>query len=158
MNKKSAENDELALARSISGRQQTLSQVIAKDAVLLTNHVLSDKQSQILKDSLVIVLSTFQHQQELLQHQIEQTKFPVPQSVFQIRLLFSSIKPYYKDILAIGQEIVQADSTLLQINSKLYCDAMLDNEQKFLAAMKEITNQYSIILNEKSRRSRYRNW
>jgi PAS domain S-box-containing protein len=150
MNKKSAENDELSLARSISGRQQTLSQVIAKDAVVLTNNLLNDKQSQTLKDSLASALTTFQHQQEILQHQIEQTKLPVPQSVFQIRLLFSTIKPYYKDIIAIGQELVQADSTLLQINRKLYVNAMLDNEQKFLFAMKEITNQYSVILNEKN--------
>ena len=35
VNKKSAENEELITARSLSGRQQTLSQVIAKQAALI---------------------------------------------------------------------------------------------------------------------------
>jgi hypothetical protein len=77
MNKKSAENEELTLARSISGRQQTLSQVIAKDVAILTDNIYSETQSQTLKDSLATILITFQHQQELLQRQIEQTKLPV---------------------------------------------------------------------------------
>jgi len=150
MNKKSAENDEVAIARSLSGRQQVLSQIIAKDAVLLTNDIVTEKQVQITKDSLAVALVAFQRQQELLQNQLEQTKMPLPQSVFKIRLLFSTIKPYYKDLLAIGQELVQADSTLLVMNRRLYLNAMMDNEQKYLTAMKDITSQYAVILNEKN--------
>ena len=151
MNKKSAENEELAKAKSISSRQQTLSQIIAKDAALLSGNILNESQSQILKDSLAAVLISFQHQQELLQQQIEETKLPVPQPVFKIRLLFSSIKPYYKDIVAVGQELVQSDSSLLNMNRKLYLRAILDNEQKFLPMMKEITTQYGIIVSEKNK-------
>jgi len=151
MNKKSAENEEFVQAKSISGRQQTYSQLIAKDAAILAGGIPNEAQSQSLKDSLAIVLVNFQHQQELLQQQIELAKLPVPQSVFKIRLLFSTIKPYYKDILAIGQELVQSDSTLLAINRKLYLRAMLDNEQKFLSLMRDITNQYTVIVSEKNK-------
>jgi len=151
MNKKSAENEGFVQSKSISGRQQTLSQMIAKDVAILSGNVFSESQKEILKDSLAANLNIFQHQQELLQQEIDQAKLPLPEPVFKIKLLFSSIKPYYKDILAIGRELLQSDSVMLRINSKLYLHSMLDNEQKFLSLMRDVTNQYSIIVAEKSK-------
>lgn len=153
MNKKTAENEEYVQAKSISGRQQTLSQLIAKDAAILSGNIFDAEQSQTIRDSLAATLSSFQRYQEMLQHEIEQEKLPVPQSVFKIRLLFSSIKPYYKDILAIGQEMVQSDTAMLRINKRIYLRAMLDNEQKFLSLMRDITSQYGVIIGEKQEES-----
>jgi PAS domain S-box-containing protein len=153
MHVKSAENEELVQAKSIAGRQQTLSQIISKEVAILTGDVFSNEQSESLKDSLGAALAIFQKQQETLQKQIELSELPVPQSIFKIRLMMSSVRPYYKSLLAIGLEIAQSDSSLLSINRKLYLREMLDNEQKFLPLMRDITNQYSIIVSEKNKES-----
>jgi len=153
MHVKSAENEELIMAKSLAGRQQTLSQVISKDVALLSGDLLSSEQSQMLKDSLGAALTVFQNQQETLQKQVERAQLPVPQSIFKIRLLISSVRPYFKSIVAIGQELTQSDSSLFSINRRLYLQEMLDNEQKFLPLMRDITNQYSIIVNEKNKES-----
>ena len=63
---KTAENEELVQAKSISGRQQTLSQTIAKDVAII-----SDAQAGIvhitgIQDSLLAALKIFQVQQEFL--------------------------------------------------------------------------------------------
>ena len=49
VNKKSAENEELILARSLSGRQQTLSQVIAKQAALIAGGLYGEAETCGLK-------------------------------------------------------------------------------------------------------------
>src|SRR5215467_14078021 len=125
MNKKTAENEEFAQAKSIAGRQQTLSQVIAKDVAVLTGNSLNESQKKVLKDSLASNLLVFQHNQEYLQQAIDSVQLPLPQPVFKIRLQFSSIKLFYKQILAIGQEVAQSDSSILNINGRVYLRALL---------------------------------
>ena len=147
---KSAENEELVQAKSISGRQQTLSQTIAKDVAIITGSTTNPLQLTTLQDSLMNTLKVFQAQQEILQQQIDKSSSPLPPELFKVRLLLSSTRPYYKSILAIGQELGQADSILLQMNRLMYLRAMLDNEQKYLPLVKEITNQYSFIVNQKN--------
>lgn len=144
----SKQNNKFVEAKSISAAQQTLSQVIAKDAALLSGDFLNQAQSSVLKDSLTNTLALFQQQEDLLQNETEQKQLPVPQSIFEIKLLFSSAHLYYKSILAIGKEMSQSDSALLNINRKLYMREMLSDEQKYLSLMKEITNRYTIIVNE----------
>ncbi|HTQ28219.1 MAG TPA: PAS domain S-box protein, partial [Puia sp.] len=153
MHVKTAENEELAQAKSVAGRQQTLSQLISKDVAILTGDALGEEESQILKDSLGRALTLFQKQQESLQKQVELSQLPLPQSIFKIRLMMSSVRPYYRSLLAIGQEIAQSDSALLNINRRLYLREMLENEQKYLPLMRDITNQYSIIVLEKNKES-----
>jgi PAS domain S-box-containing protein len=150
MHVKSAENEELIQAKSISGRQQTESQTIAKYVALLTGDAYSEAEREFLKDSLSVRLGVFQRQQEALQKQIELSPLPVPQSIFKIRLLLSEVRPYYESLLAVGQGLAQSDSALLNINKRLYLHEILDNEQKFLIAMREVTNQYALIVYEKN--------
>jgi PAS domain S-box-containing protein len=150
MHLNSTQNTKFVEAKSISGRQQTLSQVIAKDAAILAGDILNTTQSDILKDSLTNALVNFQHQEEMLKNEAEQMQLPVPQSIFQIKLLFSSAHLYYKSIYAIGKEMAQSDSALIGMNRKLYMREMLSDEQKYLSLMKEITNRYTVVLNEKS--------
>jgi PAS domain S-box-containing protein len=150
MRVKSAETEELVQAKSVSGRQQTLSQTIAKDVAIIAGSLTNPLQLNVLQDSLLNTLKVFQAQQEMLQQQIEKVSSPLPPELFKVRLLLSSSRPYYKSILAIGQELGQADSILLRMNRLMYLRAMLDNEQKYLPLTKEITNQYSLILNQKN--------
>jgi PAS domain S-box-containing protein len=146
---KSTENEELSEAKNISISQQTISQSIAKNAIILLANEVDLRQSGIYKDSLVSQLRVFEQQQTRLQKETELTQLPVPQPVLQIRLLFSSSQSYFKGLMAVSQELVQSDTTLIAINRKLYINEILYNEQKFLPLMSDITKQYRIILTEK---------
>ncbi len=149
MHIRDAENKELGQSRTIAGRQQTLSQIIAKEAAILSGNILNAAQSEALRDSLIAHLATFKKQQELLQYQMDQASLPVPQPIFRIKLMLSSIKPYYSGILNAGGELAQSDSVLLQLKGKIYLRQMMENEQQFLAMMREITGQYAEIVSKK---------
>jgi PAS domain S-box-containing protein len=145
---KSAEDQELTEAKSIAGRQQTFSQSIVKNSLLILNESTDKAQISSAKDSLQNTLTVFKQQQEFLQNEIGSQKLPLPQPVFKIRLLLSSIQSYYQNLAAVSDEISQADSTLISINKKLYIRQLLHSEQNYLPIMKDITAQYTIIANE----------
>jgi PAS domain S-box-containing protein len=153
VNKKSAENEELILARSLSGRQQTLSQIISTQAAIITGGLYGEAETRQIKDSLAEALITFKRQQEQLQNKLEQSSTPLPAHVFEIRILFSYINPYYNSIEGIGQDILQEDSVLFRINKRMYLQRLMESEAKYLPLMRDITNQFTIILNEKNKES-----
>ncbi|HXO73633.1 MAG TPA: PAS domain S-box protein, partial [Puia sp.] len=146
---KSLENKELIEAINRSGHQQALSQRIAKESILLLNNP-GPSNSSIFRDSLSAQLDAFQKGQAQLQQQAGATPSPVPQQIFQIKLLLSSSQPYFQSMMAIGQELTQADSPLLVMNKKLYLRDLLYNEQKFNALMGEINQHYSELVREKN--------
>ncbi len=149
LHKKTAENDEFVSAKILTGRQQTLSQFIAKDATIIACDVYDPAQTQTYRDSLVSAVHLFQEQQEQLESKIKTTKLPLPPSIFKIRLLYSYIQPYYQSMFTVSTEMAGADSEILQINKKIYLREILDNEQKYLPLMRDITAQYAVILGEK---------
>src|SRR5277367_4574778 len=74
---KSAENKELSEAKSISGRQQTLSQSIAKTSALLLSNMLDVRQTIVYRDSLSNQLTAFQQNHEQLKTQIQAEHLPL---------------------------------------------------------------------------------
>ncbi|MBS1935247.1 MAG: hypothetical protein JST96_14700, partial [Bacteroidetes bacterium] len=146
----STENNKYTEARSISGRQQTLSQVIAKDVAILSGVVLNNEQAQSVKDSLAAAIETFQKQQEFLAKQDASEQLPIPQQIFDIRILLSSANPHYSGLVKIGTELSKADSNSLASNRGLYLRSTMSNEQSYLALMREITKRYTAIVNEKN--------
>jgi PAS domain S-box-containing protein len=153
VNKKSAENEEFIVARSLSGRQQTLSQVISTQAALIASGLYGEAETRHIRDSLATTLILFKNQQEQLLKRVEQSKTPLPAHVFNIRILFSYINPYYNSIESIGQDICQEDSVIFRINKRLYLQRLIESEAKYLPLMRDITNQFTIILNEKNKES-----
>jgi len=146
---RSLESKELIEAINRSGRQQTLSQLIAKESILLLNNP-ERKKAAILKDTLSGLLQLFQAEQESLQRQAGATQPPVPQHIFQIQLLLASSQQFFLPMTAIGQELTQSDSSLRVMNKSLYLRDMLYNEQRYSALMNEVTQRYSDMVNEKS--------
>ena len=154
VNKKSAENEELITARSLAGRQQTLSQVIAKQASIISGGAYGDAETRRFKDSLAISLNDFSKQQEQLLKWVQNNPNPRCRlHLFKIRLLFSYINPYYSSIKQIGQDIVQDDSVIFQINKRLYLHRLIESDNKYLPLMRDITSQFTILLNEKNKES-----
>ncbi len=144
---RSLENKELIEAINRSGHQQSLSQRIAKEAVLLLNTP-QDSNFFAIKDTLTKLVVLFQQSQAHLQQQVNSTPSPVPQQIFQIKLLLSTAQPYLESMTAIGQALTQSDSAMLAMNKRLYLRNMLYNEQKYNALMSEINQHYSGLVNE----------
>src|SRR5207249_765999 len=90
---------------------------------------------------------------EQLLKKVERSKTPLPAHVFKIRILFSYITPYYNSIQQIGQNIIQDDSVIFQVNKRIYLQRLIESEDKYLPLMRDITNQFTIILNEKNQES-----
>ncbi|HEX3767914.1 MAG TPA: PAS domain S-box protein, partial [Puia sp.] len=105
----------------------------------------------MLKDSLATTLNDFSKQQEQLLKWVEGSKSPLPAHLFKIRLLFSYINPYYASIRQIGQDIIQDDSVIFQINKRLYLQRLIESENKYLPLMRDITAQFTLLLNEKNK-------
>ena len=146
---RSVENKELIEAINRSGRQQTLSQLVAKESILLLNAP-GQKESQPLKDTLAANLHLFLAQQDILLKQAGSAQLPVPPRIFQIKLLLTGSQPFFQSMIAIGQELTQSDSSLLVINKHLYLRDLLYNEQKYNALMRQVTAAYSEMVNEKN--------
>ena len=150
VNKKSAENEELITARGLSGRQQTLSQEIAKQVAIIAGGLYSPNETNRIRDSLGLRLATFKIQEDQLLNRVENSKTPLPAQLFKIRILFSYLNPYYNSIERVGQEILQEDSVIFRINKRMYMQRLMESENKYLPLMREITSQFTLILNEKS--------
>src|ERR1700761_4393592 len=125
---RSLENKELLESINRSGRQTTLSQRIAKEGILLLSSP-DQRTAAALKDTITNLITQFQQNQTLLQKQAGSTPSPVPQQIFQIKLLLSTSQSYLESMTAIGTELTQSDSAMLQINKKLYVRNLLYNEQ-----------------------------
>ena len=116
---KSLENKELTEAIKQSARQQSLSQLITRESILLLNDP-EKKTIPALKDSLSRHLATFLAEQALLQKQAGAAKPPIPDKIFQIKLLLSGSQQFFQSLMAIGQELALGDSAFVAINKQLY--------------------------------------
>ncbi|MBS1665787.1 MAG: response regulator [Bacteroidetes bacterium] len=150
---KSAEGETVTEAKNISEKQQTLSQIIAKNGILILSNDINQNQYVALKDSLQKDLKTFREQQAFLRKQSGEQQLPLPQPAFQIRLLLSTIKPFYENFLAVSDELATSDSAFISINKPLYLRQLMHTEQHYLSLMKDISDQYSIIENDKRKES-----
>ncbi|WP_188934497.1 response regulator [Puia dinghuensis] len=107
-------------------------------------------QADILHDSLAELMVRFRQNQLDLQKQAGSAPSPVPQQIFQIKLLLSTSQTFFESINAIGQEMEQADSTLLAMNKRLYLRNMLYNQQHYNELLGEINQHYSDLVTEKN--------
>ena len=146
---RSLENKELIEAINQSGRQQTLCQRIAKQAILMLDHPEQIRQGAAA-DSLSKLTDIFEANQNILVQRVSATPTPVPQKIFQIKLLLATAQPYFQQITAISRETTQSDSLMLVMNRKLYLRDLLNGESKYNAAMSEVNSYYSEMIQEKS--------
>ncbi len=146
---KSLENKELIEAIHRSGRLQTLSQRIAKEAILLLDHPEQNPKGA-LSDTLTKLTDAFETNQQLLQQQTGATPSPVPQKIFQIKLLLSTAQPYFESITAIARELAQSDSATRALNKPLYLRDLLSNETRYNTLLEDVNTNFSEIVNEKS--------
>jgi PAS domain S-box-containing protein len=146
---KSLENKELIEAINRSGHQQTLSQRIAKQAILILDHPEQIREGGPA-DTLSRLTDIFEGSQNILLQQVNSTPTPVPQKVFEIKLDLSSAQSYFQSITAISREVAQSDSPMLVINRRLYLRDLLSAESRYNALMSDVNAHFSQIIQEKS--------
>jgi PAS domain S-box-containing protein len=147
---KSIENKELVESISISGNQQTISQLITKNAFLLLDNPRNGSKKNAIKDSLSIELANFRTQQQILQKQIGSPALPAQAHLSAIKLLLSSADGYFQAITNIGEELVAADSATLHKNRQQFLRDLLHNDQQFQSVMNGITQHYTAMVDEKN--------
>ena len=146
---KSLENKELVEAINRSGRQQTLSQLITKQSILLLDNP-GEKTASALKDTLAKSLDLFRNEETLLLKSAGSATPPVPQQIFEIKLLLNSAEQFFRPLVEVEEGLTQSDSSLLVINKRLYLRQLLYNEEKFRDLMSQVTQHYSEMVNEKT--------
>ncbi len=147
---KSLENKELIEAINRSGHQQTLSQRIAKESILLL-HNPGARSAEPIRDTLNESLTAFLYNQSLLMQQASETPPPVPGQIFQIKLLLSSSQPYFQTLVSTARELIRSDSARLVADKKVYLHNLLTNDRSYNQILGEVNEDYSMLIKEKNK-------
>lgn len=143
---KSQENEKLVDIISIAGQQGILSQSISKNVVLLCNPLQTDASRKRFNDSLNHALNEFEKIDKFFRGEYKFEGIPEPPNTFETKKLLSKAKTHSKTILAVGKEVLHADTLMLRLNGSMYINQLLYNESKFLALLDQTSKQYAAII------------
>lgn len=150
----SKQNEKMVKLVNISAQQQTLSQVITKDVMLLTKGNLTEQQQQPIREDLKKATDTFVTCNQTLREKIKiETDEPVTNDLLEITRDLTNAQTHLKGIVAVAQEVYLADSQLLAINGPLYRQQMLYSEKKFFPLMNEVVERYTTVVTERMEES-----
>ncbi|MBL7735709.1 MAG: response regulator [Chitinophagaceae bacterium] len=150
---KSQENEKITVTLNIAARQRTLSETILKDAILLINippSLHKQVNQEEIKKSLAVSLHEFNANNQFLRDQTPSQALPAPPNAFKIKNIFSNAQAYVKAILAVGNELANADSLLLNLNGSLYMRELLYSAQRFNPLMEEAIAVFTNTINQKT--------
>jgi PAS domain S-box-containing protein len=146
----SKQNEKMVRLVNISGQQQTLCQLITKDVMLLTKGNLPETENQVIREQLHKATDTFIAGNQVLRDKIKIVEGePVTNDLLQITLNLTNAQTHAKAIVAIAQEVYQADSQLLAINGALYNQQILYSEKKFFPLMNEVGQRYTGVVTDR---------
>jgi PAS domain S-box-containing protein len=146
----SRQNERIVQLVNISGYQQTLSQQIIKNVLLLTNPSLAASEKVVLRDQLKNNTDSFISHNQLLRKQIQLlSNEPVTPELLEITRRLANAQTHFRSIVAVAQEVTQADSQLLAINGSLYRRQIQYSEQKFYPLMNEVVQRYTTLVTDK---------
>lgn len=146
----SKQNEKMVKLVNISAQQQTLSQLITKDVMLLTKGSLPEREQQAIREDLKKATDTFIDCNQLLREKIKiETDEPVTNDLLEITRELTNAQTHLKGIVAVAQEVIQADSQLLAINGALYKQQILYSERKFFPLMNEVVERYTAVVTDR---------
>ncbi|MBO9199838.1 MULTISPECIES: response regulator [Niastella] len=150
----SKQNEEMVKLVNISGQQQTLCQVITKDVMLLTKGNLPETETQAIREQLHNATDSFITGNQFLRDKIKIVKDePVTNDLLEITRDLTNAQTHIKAIIAVAQEVFQADSQLLAINGALYKQQILYSEKKFYPLMNEVVQRYTGVVTDRMEES-----
>jgi PAS domain S-box-containing protein len=146
----SKQNEQMVKLVNISGQQQTFGQIITKDVLLLTKGNLPEAEHQATRDQLQHATDSFIVCNQLLRDKLKIVKDePVTADLLEITRDLTNAQTHFKGIVAVAQEVLQADSQLLAINGSLYKQQILYSERKFFPLMNEVVQRYTGVVTDR---------
>ena len=146
----SKQNEKMVKLVNVSGQLQTLSQVIAKDILLLTKPNLPEPEKIVLREQLQYATDTFIACNQFLRDKIKIVhNEPVTAELLEITRDLTNAQTHLKGIVAVAQEVSQADSQLLAINGALYKQQLLYSERKYFPLMNGVVQRYTGVVTDK---------
>lgn len=150
INRSSKQNEKMVQLVNIASHQQTLSQIITKDVLILTKNIVAEPDKQVVHEQLRTAVDTFIAANELLRDKINRLKDePASTSVLQITRNITNAQTHFKSLVAVAQEVLQADSQLLAINGTLYNQQLLYSERRYFPLMNEAVQLYTQLVTDK---------
>lgn len=146
----SKQNERMVHLVTIVGHQQTLSQLITKDILLLTKHNLSEADKQPIHQQLSGATDTFVINNRILRDKINLlSNEPATAEVLEITRDLTNAQTHFKGIVAVAREVLQADSQLLAINGTLYNQQLLYSERRFFPLISEVVQRYTGLVTDR---------
>jgi PAS domain S-box-containing protein len=146
----SKQNEKMVKLVNVSGQLQTLSQVITKDVLLLTKPNLPEPEKAVLREQLQHATDTFIICNQFLRDKIKVVHDePVTAELLEITRDLTNAQTHLKGIVAVAQEVSQADSQLLAINGALYKQQLLYSERKYFPLMNGVVQRYTGVVTDK---------
>ncbi|HEX6428923.1 MAG TPA: response regulator [Niastella sp.] len=146
----SKQNEKMVKLVNVSGQLQTLSQVITKDVLLLTKPNLPEIEKVPLREQLQQATGTFIESNQFLRDKIKIVHDePVTAELLEITRDLTNAQTHLKGIVAVAQEVSQADSQLLAINGALYKHQLLYSERKYFPLMNGVVQRYTEVVTDK---------
>lgn len=146
----SRQNEKMVQLVNISSHQQTLSQLIVKDVLLLTNPSLPASEKPELRRELQNNTDSFIRRNQLLREKIHLlNNEPASPELLEITRRLTNAQTHFKSIVAVAREVAQADNELLAINGALYNRQIQYSEEKFFPLMNDVVEQYTRLATDK---------
>ena len=150
INLSSKQNEKMVPLVNIGGHQQTLSQIITKDVLLLTKTSITESDKQSIRLQLQNAIDTFNASNQLLRDKIiVLRKEPASSELLEITRDLTNAQTHFKGMVAVAREVMEADSSLLRMNSTIYIQQILYSEKKFFPLMNEVVQRYTKLVTER---------
>ena len=142
LQQRSEENEHLLQVVNIAGRQRTLSQIITKDVLLLTQNNGDTALVNASKVSMLNSIETFEKHNLFLKQELPLPGVPNPPNDFEIKRVLGSLQPFCRGIVNTAREVAKADKETILTKAPLYRRNILYNESKFLPLMEQVVGGY----------------
>ena len=110
------ENERFIAVVNISSNQRTLSQQISKQIVVLLQADEMDTSRITKAKALQQTIDEIERYNQYLKGELEIKTLPTPPNNFEIRTMLSKVQTHLRTLLAIADEVRDADSELIKLN------------------------------------------
>ena len=143
---KSRENEKLVGIIAVTDQQRMLSQSISTNVVLLCQPIQTAGYKNKLREHLRASLIEFDKNDKYFRGEHIIPGIPSPPNNFETKKLLVKAKTHSKTILAVGNEVMQADTMMMRLNGRMYVNELLYSESKFLSLMEETASHFARII------------
>ncbi len=147
---KSEENEKKTAMVRLAERQRMLSQTIIKDGVLILSIPGHEASTETLRKELNTDIEEFSNNGKILRGQIPLPGFGNIHNNFQVTNILANSQTYINSLVAVGEEIANADSMLLSMNKRLYMNQLIYSENKLTPLMEEMNRIFVADMEEKA--------